>query len=67
MVIPAEVRRKYNIVDGSYLELVDAGKELKISVLSLKDAFGIGGEEALEALRLMLESRREEREREAGA
>ncbi len=65
IVIPAEIRRKFGIVEGSYLELVV--EENRIFILtpkSLKDAFGVDGERALEVAKLINASRRLELESE---
>ena len=65
IVIPAEVRRRFGIREGSFLELVveDSGMRL-IVPRSLKDAFGVNGERALEVVRLISASRRAEVEKE---
>ncbi len=65
IVIPAEVRRKFGITEGSYLELVVEGDSIRLVVpKSLKDAFGADGERALEVARLIAASRRAEVEEE---
>jgi len=64
-VIPAEVRRRFGIVEGSYLELVVEGDSIRLIVpRSLKDAFGVDGERALEVARLINASKRVEVEEE---
>lgn len=61
IVIPVEVRRKLGIVEGSYVELVVEGDTIRIIVpKTLKDAFGVDGEKALEVARLITASRRKE-------
>lgn len=65
IVIPAEVRRRFGIVEGSYLELLV--EEDRISIMkptSLREAFGADGERALEVARLINASRRLELESE---
>lgn len=65
IVIPAEVRRKLGIHEGSYLELVVEENDIRLIVpKSLKDAFGVDGEKALEIARLIIASRRAEVEKE---
>ena len=65
IIIPAEVRRKLGIHEGSYLELVVEGCNIKLIVpKSLKDAFGVDGEKALEVVKLIMASRRAEVEKE---
>jgi len=59
IVIPAEVRRRLGIYEGTYLELVVEGNTMRLIVpQSLKNAFGIDGEKALEVARLINASRR---------
>ena len=59
IVIPAEVRRRLGIYEGTYLELVIEGNTMHLIVpQSLKNAFGIDGEKALEVARLINASRR---------
>lgn len=61
IVIPVEVRRRLGIVEGSYVELVVEGDTIRIIVpKTLKDAFGVDGEKALEVARLITASRRKE-------
>lgn len=61
IVIPVEVRRKLGIVEGSYVELVVEGDTIRIIVpKTLRDAFGVDGEKALEVARLITASRRKE-------
>jgi len=61
IVIPVEVRRRLGIVEGSYVELIVEGDTIRIIVpKTLKDAFGVDGEKALEVARLITASRRKE-------
>ena len=61
IVIPVEVRRRLGIVEGSYVELVVEGDAIRIIVpKTLRDAFGVDGEKALEVARLITASRRKE-------
>ncbi len=61
IVIPAEVRRRFGIVEGSHLELVVDDDGIRLIVpRSLEEAFGVDGEKALEVARLIAESRRAE-------
>ncbi len=61
IVIPAEVRRRLGIVEGSHLELVVDDDGIRLIVpRSLEEAFGVDGEKALEVARLIAESRRAE-------
>ena len=65
IVIPAEVRRRFGIREGSFLELVVENSSMRLIVpRSLKDAFEIDGEKALEVVRLISASRRAEVEKE---
>ncbi len=65
IVIPAEIRRRFGIVEGSYIELIVEGDSIRLMVpKSLKDAFGVDGERALEVARLISTSRRLEIEEE---
>ena len=65
IVIPAEVRRRFGIHEGSYLELVVEGDSMRLVVpKSLRDAFGVDGERAVEVARLVSASRRAEVEEE---
>jgi len=65
IVIPAEVRRRLGIYEGTYLELVVEGNTMRLIVpQSLKSAFGIDGEKAIEVARLINASRRLEIEKE---
>ena len=65
IVIPAGIRRRLGIHEGSYLELVVEGDSIRLIVpRSLKDAFGVDGEKALEVARLISASRRVEVEKE---
>jgi len=61
IVIPARVRRKLGIREGSHLEIIVEDNVMRIVVpKSLKDAFAVDGERALEVVRLITASRREE-------
>jgi len=65
IVIPAEIRRRLGIFEGSHLELVVEGDEIRLIVpKSLRDAFGIDGEKAIEVVELINASRRMEVEKE---
>ncbi len=65
IVIPAEVRRRLGICEGSYLELVVEDNSIRLIVpRSLRDAFGVDGEKALEVARLISASKRVEVEEE---
>ncbi len=65
IVIPAEVRRRFGIHEGSYLELVVEGDSMRLVIpKSLGDAFGVDGERAVEVVRLVSASRRAEVEGE---
>ena len=65
VVIPAEVRRKFGITEGSYLEFIVNGEKIYVVVpKSLKDAFGVDGERAVEVAKLITLSRRKEVEEE---
>ncbi len=66
IVIPAEVRKKLGIHEGSQLELVieDDNSIRLIVPKSLKSAFGVNGDKALEVIRLIKSSRRAEVEAE---
>ncbi|MEM0267456.1 MAG: AbrB/MazE/SpoVT family DNA-binding domain-containing protein [Thermofilum sp.] len=65
IVIPAAVRRRLGIAEGSYVDLVvdESGVRL-LTPLDLRRAFGIDGEKALEVVKLISEARREELEKE---
>jgi len=68
IVIPAEVRRRFGIVEGSFLELVVSDEEILIVVPKrLSDFFGVDGERAVEAARLIEASRRSEVEKEVSS
>ena len=61
IVIPARVRRKLGIREGSHLEIIVEDNVMRIVVpKSLKDAFAVDGERALEVVRLITASRRGE-------
>ena len=65
IVIPAEIRRRFGICEGSYLELVVEGDSVRLIVpRNLRSAFGIDGERAIEVARLINASRRVEVEEE---
>ena len=65
IVIPADVRRMLGIQEGSYIELIVEGGEVKlIAPKSLLDAFGADGEKAVDVARLLLAERRAEIEEE---
>lgn len=65
IVIPAGVRRRFGIRAGSYLELVVESDSMRLVVpRSLRDAFGIDGEKAVEVVKLINFSRRIEVEKE---
>lgn len=65
IVIPAEVRRMLGIQEGSYIELIVEGGEVKlIAPKSLLDAFGADGEKAVDIAKLILAERRAEIEEE---
>ena len=65
IVIPAEIRRRFGICEGSYLELVVEDNSLRLIIpRNLRSAFGIDGERAVEVARLINVSRRVEVEEE---
>jgi len=65
VIIPAEVRRKFGIADGSYIELIVDEDEIKIVVpKALTSAFGIDGEKGLKVVENIVASRRAEVETE---
>ena len=65
IVIPAEIRKRFGISEGSHLELIVEGDEIRLIIpKSLKDAFGVDGERALEVVKLIHASRRMEIEKE---
>lgn len=65
IVIPAEVRRRFGICEGSYLELVVEDNSLRLIIpRDLRSAFGVDGERAVEVARLISVSRRVEVEKE---
>ncbi len=65
IVIPAEVRKRFGIREGVFLDLIVEGNCIKIvPPKSLLDYFGCDGERALEVVRLIHESRRVEVEKE---
>lgn len=65
IVIPARVRRRFDIREGSYLELVIEGDSIRLNIpKSLRDAFGVDGEKAIEVAKLINTSRRIEVGRE---
>jgi len=66
IVIPSEVRRKLDIQENSFLELVIDDNTIRLIVpKSLRDAFGVNGGRALEVAKLISASRRAEVEEEA--
>ena len=68
IVIPAEVRRRFGIAPGTYLEMVVEGDSIRLLVpKSLRQAFGIDGERALKVVRLISASRRAGLEEEVRA
>ncbi len=65
IVIPASIRRRFGISEGSYVELVVEDDGIRIIVpKSLRDAFGVDGDKALKVVELIDRSRREEVEKE---
>ncbi len=65
IVIPAEVRRRLGIREGSQLEMVVDENGIRLLVPgSLREAFGVDGEKAVEVARLINASRRAEVEEE---
>jgi len=65
IVIPAEVRRRLGIREGSQLEMIVGEGEIRLLVPhSLRDAFGVDGDRAVEVARLINSSRKEELEKE---
>lgn len=65
IVIPAEVRRRFGICEGSYLELVVEDNSLRLIIpRDLRSAFGVDGERAVKVARLISASRRVEVEKE---
>ena len=65
IVIPAEIRKRFGISEGSHLELIVEGDEIRLIIpKSLKDAFGVDGERALEVVKLIHAFRRMEIEKE---
>lgn len=59
IVIPSEVRRKLGIAPGMKLELLVEDDSLRLLVpRDLRSFFGIDGEKALKAAKLILEERR---------
>ncbi len=66
IVIPSEVRRRLGIQENSFLELTVEDNTIRLAVpKSLRDAFGVDGERALEVVKLISASRRAEVEEEA--
>ena len=66
IVIPASIRKRLGITEGSYIELV-VEKDNSIRIIvprSFRDAFGVDGEKAVEVARLIDSSRRLEIEKE---
>ena len=65
IVIPANVRKRFGIHEGTYLELVVEDNSIRLIVpRSLKDAFGVDGKRAMEVVKLIHASRRAEIEKE---
>ncbi len=65
IVIPADIRRRFGISEGSYIELIVDNDSIHIIVpKSLREAFGVDGEKALEVVRMISSSRRSEVEKE---
>lgn len=65
IVIPANVRRKFGIHEGSYLELIVEDDSIRLIIpRSLRDAFGVDGKKAIEVIELINASRRDEIEKE---
>ncbi len=65
IVIPASIRRRLGISEGSYIELVVDRDGIRIVVpQSLRDAFGVDGDKALKVVELIGRSRREKVEKE---
>ncbi|RLF17800.1 MAG: AbrB family transcriptional regulator [Thermoprotei archaeon] len=65
IVIPANVRKRFGIHEGTYLELVVEDNSIRLIVpRSLKDAFGVDGKRAMEVVKLIHASRRVEVEKE---
>ncbi len=65
VVIPAEVRRKLGLYEGMVLELkVEDNSIVLTPPRTLKDAFGVDGDEALKVAKLIIESRKKEVEKE---
>ena len=65
VVIPAEVRRKLGVYEGMFLELRVEGNSIVLTPpKTLKDAFGVDGDEALKVAKLIVESRKKEVEKE---
>ncbi|MCD6509726.1 MAG: AbrB/MazE/SpoVT family DNA-binding domain-containing protein [Thermoprotei archaeon] len=65
IVIPANVRRKFGIHEGSYLELIVEDDSIRLIIpRSLRDAFGVDGKKAIEVIKLINASRRDEIEKE---
>ncbi|MCD6195298.1 MAG: AbrB/MazE/SpoVT family DNA-binding domain-containing protein [Staphylothermus sp.] len=65
IVIPADVRRRFGISEGSYIELIVDNDGIRIIVpKSLREAFGVDGEKAIEVARMISSSRKFEVEKE---
>ena len=59
VVIPAEVRRKFNIKSKVILKIED--KEIKlIPFMDLKDAFGLDGDKMIEVAKSLLADKKRE-------
>ncbi len=63
IVIPAEVRRKFNIRSKVILK-VEGGEIKLIPLMDLRDAFGIDGDKMIEVARLLLNDKKREIELE---
>ena len=64
IIIPADVRRRFGISEGSYIEFImDNDGILIIVPKSLREAFGVDGGKAIEVTRMISSSRRSEVEK----
>ena len=65
IVIPAEIRKKFGITQGTYLELIIEDDSIRLIIpKTFKNAFGIDGQKAIEVAKLINASRRAEIEKE---
>lgn len=65
IVITADIRRRFGISEGSYIELIVDNNGIHIIVpKNLREAFGVDGEKAIEVVRMISSSRRSEVEKE---